>query len=534
MMIKHKQMTDIVDGDENFIVGKDFETLRPCFAGQGGDMCGKLICAILSKHNPAISDKDVNNDLIKLERDSILLNTMLDIRQRMPVVTLNSKQVDYVLGIQSTINKGRKQAQISRAVDKLLAEKIVFKGKNKKAGFPIFTRLEYNADDENNTLIAEFNYNLLPLVVDLRGKIYSTIPLNEIRLLSSDYAVKIYMLCMEYDKMRNDEYNYKKEITTDDLKECLSISDKYATRDFNKIIEKYTVEISDKTAWKILWDTKRNGRKITKYIFLVTAKNQPQKREFVETIAGRGIDTSLINDENKEIVLYLAKRGVNKKQIFEVYHHYGINYMKFLTEKVDTYYATKIAKEVAYFENDCYYDKLTNKKISYGAIWNGAKRSWLSYDKWAKDNADVIAKEKEQEKLKREADEAIQKQLEQDNIKVEKRNALRKISAHFKNMSDDELDNFINICSLVTNEKTENKEKLINENDRKSLENNDLSSVDKIIVDNFVNDDFDVNKILSHAYSSFYKMEQQRLGFKDFNCFVEAVKEAYYNGKINL
>ena len=58
-----------------------------------------------------------------------------------------------------------------------------------------------------------------------------------------------------------------------------------------------------------------------------------------------------------------------------------------------------------------------------------------------------------------------------------------------------------------------------NENDRKSLENNDLSSVDKIIVDNFVNDDFDVNKILSHAYSSFYKMEQQRLGFKDFNCF---------------
>ena len=205
-----------------------------------------------------------------------------------------------------------------------------------------------------------------------------------------------------------------------------------------------------------------------------------------------------------------------------------------MTEKVDTYYATKIAKEVAYFENDCYYDKLTNKKISYGAIWNGAKRSWLSYDKWAKDNADVIAKEKEQEKLKREADEAIQKQLEQDNIKVEKRNALRKISAHFKNMSDDELDNFINICSLVTNEKTENKEKLINENDRKSLENNDLSSVDKIIVDNFVNDDFDVNKILSHAYSSFYKMEQQRLGFKDFNCFVEAVKEAYYNGKINL
>lgn len=529
-------MTNSIDGDENCIVGNTWEDVRPCYTHKGGDICAKLVYAVLSKYNPAISNNDVNNDLKKLEQESLLYKTMLDIRQRMPVAVFNKEQVNYIFGMNEHSNPTLLRRYIRNAVKKLASETFII---NKEGGgiaiYGVFPRIEYTPEDDEHTLTAEFNYSLLPYVLDLRGQIYTTIPLNEIRLLSSDYAMKLYTFCMRYDKLRTDEYNYKKEIAVDKLRTILCVSSGYSGKDFNRrILDKYTEEITKKTSWNIKWEGKYNGRKITKYIFFVTAKNQPAKREFVETIAGRGIDTSLINDENKEIVLYLAKRGVNKKQIFEVYHHYGINYMKFLTEKVDTYYATKIAKEVAYFENDCYYDKLTNKKISYGAIWNGAKRSWLSYDKWAKDNADIIAKEKEQEKLKREADEAVQKQLEQDNIKVEKRNALRKISAHFKNMSDDELDNFINICSLVTNEKTENKEKLINENDRKSLENNDLSSVDKIIVDNFVNDDFDVNKILSHPYSSFYKMEQQRLGFKDFNCFVEAVKEAYYNGKINL
>lgn len=528
-------MTNSIDGDENCIVGNTWEDVRPCYTHKGGDICAKLVYAVLSKYNPAISNNDVNNDLKKLEQESLLYKTMLDIRQRMPVAVFNKEQVNYIFGMNEHSNPTLLRRYIRNAVKKLASETFII---NKEGGgiaiYGVFPRIEYTPEDDEHTLTAEFNYSLLPYVLDLRGQIYTTIPLNEIRLLSSDYAMKLYTFCMRYDKLRTDEYNYKKEIAVDKLRTILCVSSGYSGKDFNRrILDKYTEEITKKTSWNIKWEGKYNGRKITKYIFFVTAKNQPAKREFVETIAGRGIDTSLINDENKEIVLYLAKKGVNKKQIFEVYHNYGINYMKFLTEKVDIYYATKIAKEVAYFENDCYYDKLTNKKISYGAIWNGAKRSWLSYDKWAKDNADIIAKEKEEKKQKQkqeavEADEAVKKQ---DKIKEEKRKRLRSFE-QFKNYTDSQLDNFIDICNSVLDTK-EIKQEVKEIKEVKKAKKKDLSTVNNMLLDYFVNEDFDVKKLLSHSYNIYFKMEQDKAGYDDFDDFVNDVKEAYYRGELD-
>ena len=54
-----------------------------------------------------------------------------------------------------------------------------------------------------------------------------------------------------------------------------------------------------------------------------------------------------------------------------------------------------------------------------------------------------------------------------------------------------------------------------------------------MLLDYFVNEDFDVKKLLSHSYNIYFKMEQDKAGYDDFDDFVNDVKEAYYRGELD-
>ena len=500
---------------EAAIIANKWEDLRPCY--KNDDVSPKIIEMVLSKYNPAVSNNDKYNDLIKLEENSKLSGLMNDIRQRMPVAFFNETQVDYMFNITKSTNPSVKRKQIKKAVNKLANEKIILDDRGGIEIYGIFPFIKYTPEDKINTLIAEFNYRLLPYVLDLRNQTWSVSRLCDVRALTSDYAIKLYHFCIRYDKIRADKNDYIIEIKADVLRQYLNVSAGYSTVNFHlRILKKYLQEITEKTSINVSYDTVSEGRKIVKYLFHVTFKNAVKPRkEYVEGFAGRGIDVSLIDDENKELFLYLSRKGVNREQIFEIYSKYGINYMRYLTKKADYYNDKKPVK-------------------NYGSMWYGASKTWVLYDEWAKNNADVIAKEKEEKKQKQEAVEADEAVKKQDKIKEEKRKRLRSFE-QFKNYTDSQLDNFIDICNSVLDTKEIKQEvKEVKEVKKvKKAKKKDLSTVNNMLLDYFVNEDFDVKKLLSHSYNIYFKMEQDKAGYDDFDDFVNDVKEAYYRGELD-
>lgn len=492
---------------ENSVVGNDFENIRPCYKGRGGDICSKLIYGVLSKYNPALSDNDKYNDLQRVDYEN----------HKLPRVGFNEAEVDYIFSISSSSNITKRRQAINNAIKKLITENIVIKlSGGGSLACPIFTLLKYTPEDSVNTLVAEINYNLLDLVLDFRGKdrLYTTVSLNDIRLLSSDYAIKIYTYCQRYSKIRNNDC-YEIKVDTDSLKKYLGISNGYSTKSFNlKILDKYTNEITEKTSYNITYTKQFYGRKITGYVFSIKAKVPTKIRKHYEAgfACVNGIDSSLINVDNAETINHLSKMGVNKAQLIEAIKM-GTTYLKFVTKEIDNEYkkAVKI-----------------NRNVSYGALFWGAIKGWLNYEKWAQEHPEDIQRDKERlielSNIKLNEIEASEAEKKAEKERVKLRSFFRNAIPMYKDLSDDELDNLINMGEKLSEEKRLAKEAEEAKKAEKAKKVDEAKTINPLIVDKFIEADFDVNKLLLSPFNSCYIDEQEKFGFDDFGEFVQYVK----------
>ena len=491
---------------ENVIVGNDFEEVRPCYTRKGGDVCAKLIYAVLSKYNPALPN-DKYNDLQKVDHDN----------KHLPRVGFNESEVDFIFGISASSNPTMKKKYIRNAISKLVTEKItVKKADGGIIACPIFTLFNYTPSDKNNTLVAEINYNLLELVLDFKNmnKLYTTVSLNDIRLLSSDYSIKIYIYCQRYLKFKNDD-SYVLTVPVDKLRELLGVSKGYSSKDFNtKILDKCTQEITQRTTFNVTWERVICGRKITDYKFFVKSKTPIKIRKHYE--AGfaciNGIDSSLINVDNAETITHLSKMGVNKAQLIEAIKM-GTTYLKFVTKEIDNQYKKLVE---------------IDRNVSYGALFWGAIKGWLNYEKWAKAHPEEIQKDKERlielSNVRLREIEASEAEKEAEKERVKLRSFFRNAIPMYKDLSDDELDNLINMGEKLSEEKRLAKEAEEAKKAEKAKKVDEAKTINPLIVDKFIEADFDVNKLLLSPFNSCYIDEQEKFGFDDFGEFVQYVK----------
>lgn len=246
-------------------VSNRWEELRPCFKNM--DLCSKIIMALTSTINPALSDNDKINDL-KTYGGAYK-------------IVLSADQMEEMFGISKSSNPSVRRKQIMKSVSKLADQKVTIEDERTTAVHTIFPSIIYHHDESDVALEAVFNEALVPYIIDLRHIPYTTVPLIDILKLSSDYAIKLYILCMRYDKMRKNPYHYQIDAKAEYIRKLLNIPAGYTTGDFNaKIIDKYTKEISQKTGFDISWKgINEKGRKITKYSFLIKSKVIPAKKD---------------------------------------------------------------------------------------------------------------------------------------------------------------------------------------------------------------------------------------------------------------
>ena len=489
---------------ENAIVGNKFEDIRPCYAFRGGDLCSKLIYAVLSKYNPALSKNDKYNDLQRVDH----------VNKHLPRVGFNESEVDFIFNISSSTNITNKRRSINNAIKHLVTENVVARLEGGgSVACPIFTLLKYTPEDKVNTLVAEINYNLTDFILDFcnNGNLYTTVSLNDIRLLSSDYAIRIYTYCHRYAKIRNDDC-YEIKVDVDTLKKFLCVKSGYTTQAFNiRILDKYTNEITEKTSVNITYEKIVYGRKITGYVFRIKSKIPTKIRKNYE--AGfaciNGIDSSLINVDNAETINHLSKMGVNKAQLIEAVKM-GTTYLKFVTKEIDNQYRKLIE---------------IDRNVSYGALFWGAIKGWLNYEKWAQEHPEEIQKDKERlielSNIKLKKIEETEEEKAEKEKRIKQRNFFRNAIPMYKNFTDEELDEIINKAEKMQAEKQVAKEA---EEAKKADEADEAKTVKGIVVDSFVRANFDVNYLSSSPFKDFFFDEQKRFGFDDFGEFVQYVK----------
>ena len=322
-------------------VSNRWEELRPCFKNM--DLCSKIIMALTSTINPALSNNDKINDL-KTYGGAYK-------------IVLSADQMEEMFGISKSSNPSVRRKQIMKSVSKLADQKVTIEDERTTAVHTIFPSIIYHHDESDVALEAVFNEALVPYIIDLRHIPYTTVPLIDILKLSSDYAIKLYILCMRYDKMRKNPYHYQIDAKAEYIRKLLNIPAGYTTGDFNaKIIDKYTKEISQKTGFDISWKgINEKGRKITKYSFLIKSKVIPAKKDNKENYKN---DLNL-NDfplEHHKLIKYLKEMSVNKKTILDIYNEKGYDYLETLTKEVNEAYSRKLC---------------SGEAVNYGSYFGG-------------------------------------------------------------------------------------------------------------------------------------------------------------------
>lgn len=155
-----------------------------------------------------------------------------------------------------------------------------------------------------------FDQDAQPYLADLKEK-YTKYYFENIQRISSTYAIRLYELLKQYQKIG------KREFLIDDLKFFLDISkDKYKLyADFKRrILLISESEINEKTDIKINFEEIKTGRKITKIVFYIFSQNRQvleEKSDIEENI--KDIENNLnqvdmfsgIDDFDKKSIAYL-------------------------------------------------------------------------------------------------------------------------------------------------------------------------------------------------------------------------------------
>lgn len=169
-----------------------------------------------------------------------------------------------------------------------LAKKYVEIEREDGKGFserPVFLDLTYTAEEGLRLVFSPF---MVPYLLELADKPFTKIPVEQIWLLQSQYAVRLLELLLQYQNTKTHE----RTMTIEELRRCLNVPEgAYKDRvDIfrQRVIDSSIKEINEKTAYKIEYEKIKDGRKIVGFKFKLHLPAELKKEKRAKQIKDIG------------------------------------------------------------------------------------------------------------------------------------------------------------------------------------------------------------------------------------------------------
>ncbi len=316
---------------------------------------------------------------------------------------------------------------LKEAIRKLLTRLIIIRTEQTVLATTFLSSAEYF---KNTTIELSFDKKLKPYLLQLKNN-FTMYQFENVIALSSVYAIRIYELCKQYQKIK------ERIIEIEDLKEILEIKKKYKKyNDFKKyVLEIAKREINEKTDINISFEEIKTGRKVSAIRFLISAKKE------IKAI------------KNKEIIENIEEVKEYPEEVLELF-----NILPF-SEQVEKRKAelAELLKShtFEYLKKDIEYCNSQSPEKYWGYFIKSVNSGHYSSAELEK------AKLKEQQKLKKkEQEEKLKKEQEERELKLKKL-----IEKKFKELTDEELQEYETKFKALPNavKKTTSKDDLIRE-----------------------------------------------------------------------
>ncbi len=302
---------------------------------------------------------------------------------------------------------------LKEAIRKLLTRLIIIRTEQAVLATTFLSSAEYF---KNTTIELSFDKKLKPYLLQLKNN-FTMYQFENVIALSSVYAIRIYELCKQYQKIK------ERIIKIEDLKEILDIEEKYKKyNDFKKkVLEIAEREINEKTDINISFEEIKIGRKVSAIRFLISAKKE------IKAI------------KNKEIIENIEEVKEYPEEVLELF-----NILPF-SEQVEKRKAelAELLKShtFEYLKKDIEYCNGQSPAKYWGYFIKSVNSGHYSSDEVEK------AKLKEQQKLKKkEQEEKLKKEQEERELKLKKL-----IEKKFKELTDEELQEYENKYKALPN-----------------------------------------------------------------------------------
>ena len=314
---------------------------------------------------------------------------------------------------------------LKKSVDSLVDKTIQLGKPDSTLTISLLSSAEYFKDGR---IELEFSPKLKPYLLQLKEN-FTKYQLENVLSLSSFYAIRIYELCKQYEKIK------ERIIEVEKLKEILKIQDKYKLYGHfkKKVLDIAKREINEKTDINISFEEIKTGRKITSIKFLIEKKEKEiEKVENKIDFEIEDIDKFKDLEDIKyfeDIPKPIKKKTVktNKEYSEEVLNLYNLlpleEQIESSKEKLENLLKDHTFK---YIEADIKYAKKSKVKNYWAFLLKSCKEGHYSKDELEK--AKIPAEEKNI-KLKK-TKEMIEK-VEEDKLKIEEQNKLREKALEF-------------------------------------------------------------------------------------------------------
>ena len=163
-------------------------------------------------------------------------------------------------------------AALKESIDKLVVRKIELRQESSTLTTTFLSSAEYF---ENSMIELEFSPKLKPYLLQLKNN-FTKYYLEDILTLKSFYAVRIYEILKQYEKIK------ERTISIDDLKEMLKVTEKSYNLYSNfkaKVLAISEREINEKTDLNISYEEIKSGKKVTSIKFHISKKDDSSTKE---------------------------------------------------------------------------------------------------------------------------------------------------------------------------------------------------------------------------------------------------------------
>ncbi len=189
-----------------------------------------------------------------------------------------------------------------------LAKKTVEIEREDGKGFserPVFLDLSYTVDEGLRLIFSPF---MIPYLLELADKPFTKIPVEQIWLLQSSYAVRLLELLLQYQNTKSHE----RIMTIEEIRRCLSVPDgayKDRLNNFKRyVIENSIKDINEKTSYKVEYENVKDGRKIVGFKFklylpaeLKKEKQKKQSRKALDMVKELADKKAISSDSEKDL-----------------------------------------------------------------------------------------------------------------------------------------------------------------------------------------------------------------------------------------